>query len=66
MDTLNVAIFIVSDTLNLTWETPIPIIKSKNIKRKIRQVLQWIQYLEYLSFIAIQDHYTTCKKREQG
>ena len=29
MDTLNVAIFIVSDKLNLTWEKPIPMIKSK-------------------------------------
>tara|TARA_B100000965_G_scaffold314583_1_gene274654 strand:- start:43 stop:1284 length:1242 start_codon:yes stop_codon:yes gene_type:complete len=29
MDTLNVAIFIVSDKLNLTWKKPIPMIKSK-------------------------------------
>ena len=29
MDILNVAIFIVSDKLNLTWEKPIPMIKSK-------------------------------------
>ena len=29
MDTLNVAIFIVCDKLNLTWKKPIPMIKSK-------------------------------------
>lgn len=29
MDTLNVAIFIVSDKLNLTWKKPIPMIKSR-------------------------------------
>ena len=29
MDTLNVAIFIVSDKLNLTWKKPIPMIKNK-------------------------------------
>ena len=29
MDILNVAIFIVSDKLNLTWKKPIPMIKSK-------------------------------------
>lgn len=29
MDILNVAIFIVSDTLNLTWKRPIPMIKSR-------------------------------------
>ena len=29
MDTLNVAIFIVSDKLNLTSKKPIPMIKSK-------------------------------------
>ena len=28
MDTLNVAIFIVSDKLNFTWKKPIPMIKS--------------------------------------
>ena len=29
MDTLNIAIFIVSDKLNLTWKKPIPMIKNK-------------------------------------
>jgi len=48
MNTLNVAIFIVSDKLNLTWKKPIPMTKSKIYELNQMFNLKFYEDVNYL------------------